>query len=115
MLQRVLKPALALIELGRNVFSTLTANGINRFEPPTCCKRYELYGDYDRSGTGQKVVVTTHAHLSITHPEVEVDIYLPPERLYVEGEKSLDFLDLLDGHKRGRFNVYEFEECGFEI
>ncbi|WP_224067844.1 DUF7146 domain-containing protein [Vibrio penaeicida] len=107
--------ALALIELGRNVFSTLTANGINRFEPPKCCKRFELYGDYDRSGTGQKVVVTKHADLSIKRPKVDVDIYLPPERLYVDGAKSLDFLDLLDGHKRGQFTVHEFEQCGFEI
>lgn len=107
--------ALALIELGRNVVSTLTANGIYRFNPPDYCEHFELYGDYDRSSTGQKVVVQKHAQLSIERPNISVDIYLPPRRLYVDGEKSLDFLDLLEGHKRGRFDVHEFHDCGFSI
>jgi hypothetical protein len=103
---------LAIIEMGFNVFACVNKNGMYRFEPPHGCKKLRQFGDYDKTRAGQEVVVKKHVELSLNRPEINVEIWLPPSRLYKEGDKSLDFLDLVDGYKRGKFDVPEFEDNG---
>jgi putative DNA primase/helicase len=68
--------ALAAHQLFRvSVWSALTANGIESFEPPPTIKRLIIFGDNDRNARGQKAAYTLANRLSQT---MHVDVRVPP-------------------------------------
>lgn len=91
-----LETTLALICMGRPCWSVLNANGVKTFQLPKDCHTLDIYGDLDRSGTGQKVMIEKFYELRKSHPHVKVNLFLPPIEMWDDeiNPKGIDFLDV---------------------
>lgn len=91
-----IETSLALVAMKRPCWSVLSATGIKNFVVPDDCKVLDLYGDLDASGTGQMVIIDKYIELREKRPDVQVNMYLPPEKYWDHkiNPKGIDFLDV---------------------
>jgi hypothetical protein len=91
-----IETSLAILSMGRPCWSVLNANGIMTFPIPEDCHTLDIYGDLDASKTGQNVLAEKYFALQISHPNLKVNLYLPPELYWDKNltPKGIDFLDL---------------------
>lgn len=96
-----IETALAAAELyGFPVWAAISAYGMETFAPPECVRRLHIFGDNDKSHTGQKAAHTLAWRLYHEKRETETVVHIPN----VEG---WDFNDaLLETHNR--HNVVTF-------
>jgi putative DNA primase/helicase len=90
-----IETALAVISMGAWCWSLVDAHKLQNFIPPKWVKVLNVYGDLDRSGTGQLVMIKLLERLKLSRPDLEVNLLLPPSKMWDKAinPKGIDFLD----------------------
>lgn len=90
-----IETALAVNQMKHPCWSLVDAYKLPNFQPPEGVKVLNVFGDLDKSFTGQRVLIKLFTNLKISRPEITVNLLLPPNDLWVKDEnpKGIDFLD----------------------
>lgn len=90
-----IETALAVNQMKHPCWSLVNAYKLPNFQPPEGVKVLNVFGDLDKSFTGQKVMIKLFNNLKRSRPEIKVNLLLPPNNLWDKNEnpKGIDFLD----------------------
>tara|TARA_B110000211_G_scaffold188405_1_gene214269 strand:- start:43716 stop:44888 length:1173 start_codon:yes stop_codon:yes gene_type:complete len=90
-----IETALAVNQMKHPCWSLVDAYKLPNFQPPQGVKVLNVFGDLDKSFTGQKVMIKLFNNLKRSRPEIKVNLLLPPNHLWDKDEtpKGIDFLD----------------------
>jgi hypothetical protein len=97
-----IETALCINEMKHPCWSLVDAYKLPNFKPPQGVKVLNVFGDLDKSMTGQNVLIKLFNNLKETRPEIKVNLLLPPSKLWdkAENPKGIDFLDVfLKGYR----------------